>query len=84
MKFFGTDGIRGPYGGSVINEFTAYCLGKAIVEFLSQSGVSEGKILLGRDPRSSGESMLKACAGGIEEMGFSALDAGVVPTPCLA
>ncbi len=84
MKFFGTDGIRGPYGGGVINEFTAYCLGKAIVEFLAQSGVSEGKILLGRDPRSSGESMLKACAGGIEEMGFSALDAGVVPTPCLA
>ena len=36
-KYFGTDGVRGPYGGPLINEAFAERLGVAAAKWLSQT-----------------------------------------------
>jgi phosphoglucosamine mutase len=84
MKYFGTDGIRGPYGGSFLNENFAYSLGKALGAHLQANGKSERKILLGRDTRPSGESLLNAFSQGLRAQDFHPLDAGILPTPALS
>ena len=84
MKYFGTDGIRGPYGGSFLNENFAHSLGKALGAHLQAIGKSGQKILLGRDTRPSGESLLNAFSQGLRAQGFHPLDAGILPTPALS
>lgn len=83
-KIFGTDGIRGPYGTEKMNEDLAYSLGFSIGKYLEEEGLNNETILLGRDPRESGESLQKACASGIHQFGHQPLDVGIVPTPALA
>ena len=68
-KIFGTDGIRGPYGTKGMNEDLAYSLGFSIGKYLEEEGLNNASILLGRDPRESGESLQKACASGIHQFG---------------
>jgi phosphoglucosamine mutase len=84
MNYFGTDGIRGPYGGPVINENFARSLGGALGSHLITSEKGEQHILLGRDTRPSGESLQNAFAQGLQDHGFNPLDAGIIPTPALA
>ena len=84
MKYFGTDGIRGPYGGSFLNEHFAHSLGKALGTHLQATGESGQKVLLGRDTRPSGESLLNAFSQGLGELGCHPLDAGILPTPALS
>jgi len=84
MKYFGTDGIRGPYGGSFLNENFAHSLGKALGAHLQANGKSGQKVLLGRDTRPSGESLLSAFSQGLRAQGFHPLDAGILPTPALS
>jgi phosphoglucosamine mutase len=83
-SLFGTDGIRGHYGSEEINDRMAYRLGVAIGKHLRNHDILDGTVLLGRDPRSSGESLQKACSAGIKKEGFQPLDAGILPTPALA
>ena len=40
MKYFGTDGIRGPYGGDIINPHFAYLLGIALGKYLQEKNES--------------------------------------------
>jgi phosphoglucosamine mutase len=84
MKYFGTDGIRGPYGGSFLNENFAHSLGKALGAHLQATGKNGQKVLLGRDTRPSGESLLNAFSQGLGELGCHLLDAGILPTPALS
>ncbi len=84
LKYFGTDGIRGPYGGDIINENLAYSLGNALVLYLKKKGLVSGSILLGRDPRLSGEKLLNSAVEGIRQAGFHCMSAGILPTPALA
>ena len=84
MKYFGTDGIRGPYQGSFLNENFAHSLGKALGFHLQSHGKSGQKVLLGRDTRPSGESLLNAFSHGLRTQGFNPLDAGILPTPALS
>lgn len=83
LKYFGTDGIRGSYGGKIINEDFAFSLGKAIsVHF--QKRHHQTSFLLARDTRTSGESLLNALRCGLREMNSESEDLGVLPTPALA
>jgi len=91
--YFGTDGIRGPYGGPVINESFACRLGAAAGRWLSRGrppgapaeGPAASRLVpLGRDPRESGESLARALAAGLAAEGWTAVPLGVVPTPAVA
>jgi len=83
-KFFGTDGIRGKYNGSFLNDQFAFNIGQAVGSYLLQKHGKLGQILLGRDSRSSGEVLLKSCASGIQSTGATCYTAGIVPSPALA
>jgi phosphoglucosamine mutase len=84
-EYFGTDGVRGPYGGPVINEAFAERLGVAAGRFVSrQTHTGEQRVLLGRDTRASGQSLLHAVSSGLASVGVESAVLGVVPTPAVA
>jgi phosphoglucosamine mutase len=78
--YFGTDGVRGPYGGPVVNEEFAAQLGFAAAAWLKQ----KGRVFIGRDTRFSGESLEAAVAAGLSAAGATPISLGVVPTPAVA
>ena len=51
-NYFGTDGVRGPYGGPVVNEAFASRLAEAAGRWIG----GKGRVLIGRDTRGSGDS----------------------------
>ncbi|HWL17237.1 MAG TPA: phosphoglucosamine mutase [Opitutus sp.] len=79
-QYFGTDGVRGPYGGPVINEAFAERLGRAAAAWMPGGGT----VLIGRDTRSSGPALEKALARGLRAGGADPVSLGVVPTPAVA
>lgn len=79
-NYFGTDGVRGPYGGPVVNESFAARLGEAAGRWIG----GRGRVLIGRDTRASGESLMKAVAAGLVAAGLEPVSLGVVPTPAVA
>lgn len=79
-KYFGTDGVRGPYGGPLINEAFAERLGLAAARWMRGGG----KVLIGRDTRASGISLERAIARGLVAGGAQPWTLGVVPTPAVA
>jgi phosphoglucosamine mutase len=79
-QYFGTDGVRGPYGGPVINETFAERLGFAVASWLPR----KGRVLIGRDTRASGESLERAIARGLRRAKAEPVSLGVVPTPAVA
>jgi phosphoglucosamine mutase len=79
-KYFGTDGVRGPYGGPVVNEVFAERLGFAAAVWLGK----KGRVLIGRDTRFSGASLELAVARGLQGGGAEAISLGVAPTPAVA
>jgi phosphoglucosamine mutase len=76
-RYFGTDGIRGPYGGPIVNESFAARLGAAVGRWSRGKGVA----LIGRDTRFSGESLALALAEGLRLSGLEPRLLGVIPTP---
>ena len=79
-KCFGTDGVRGPVGGSLINpEFVAR-LGIAAGRWSGSRGVA----LIGRDTRRSGQALELALAAGLRAAGLETLSLGILPTPAVA
>lgn len=78
--YFGTDGVRGPYGGPVVNEAFASRLGEAAGRWIG----GKGRVLIGRDTRGSGASLVKAVAAGLAAAGLEPVSLGVVPTPAVA
>jgi phosphoglucosamine mutase len=88
-KYFGTDGVRGPYGGPVVNAGFAWQLGAATGRWLEASGKGDsvkGKpvVLIGRDTRWSGPALEAAVTAGLVSEGFTPVSLGVIPTPALA
>jgi phosphoglucosamine mutase len=79
-KYFGTDGVRGPYGGPLINETFAERLGLAAARWMRGGG----KVLIGRDTRASGVALEHAIARGLVAGGAQPWTLGVVPTPAVA
>ncbi len=79
-SYFGTDGVRGPYGGPLINEVFAERLGFAAAAWLAK----KGRVFIGRDTRSSGASLEAAVARGLRAGGAEPVSLGIVPTPAVA
>lgn len=79
-KYFGTDGVRGPYGGPLINEEFAARLGFAVAAWLKK----KGRVLIGRDTRFSGVALAAAIARGLRAGGAEPVSLGVVPTPAVS
>jgi phosphoglucosamine mutase len=83
-RYFGTDGVRGAYGGPVVNEAFFSRLGAAAARWAGSPGRGAAKVVIGRDTRSSGESLANAFASGLRSQGASAFLLGVVPTPAVS
>lgn len=86
-NYFGTDGVRGPYGGPVVNEEFAARLGFAAGAWLKNAGnrnADTGNVLIGRDPRFSGAVLEAAVARGLRAAGLAPVSLGVLPTPAVA
>ncbi len=81
-NLFGTDGIRG-VANEKVTALMAYNLGKALAIHLLRTAKYK-VVLVGRDTRVSGEMIFSALSAGLNEMGFSVLTTGVLPTPALS
>ncbi|WP_299262343.1 phosphoglucosamine mutase [Halorientalis sp.] len=73
---FGTSGIRGPVGQTVTADL-ALSVGRAL-------GVETDRVVVGRDPRESGELLTDALTAGLCESGTDVLDLGLAATPTVA
>ena len=83
-KYFGTDGIRGPYGGPLLNETFARRLGVAAARLVRGVNPAGGLVLIGRDTRASGAALTRALAAGLMEGGLRPVELGVIPTPAVS
>jgi phosphoglucosamine mutase len=85
-RYFGTDGVRGGYGGDLINEsFVARLVAAAVRWSASHRGQgTKPTVLIGRDTRSSGVSLETAVIDGVLAAGGTPLPLGVLPTPAVA
>jgi phosphoglucosamine mutase len=84
-KYFGTDGIRGAFGGELINLDFAYRFGSALGRYLAkQKPGPHLTVVIGRDTRLSGSELSDALMQGLNGHGVSVHDLGVVPTPAVA
>ena len=81
-KLFGTDGIRGLANRELTAEL-ALKVGRAGAKFLITEG-SRGRIIIGRDPRPSGDFLKNALSAGILSSGHDVIDAGIITTPAVA
>lgn len=81
-KYFGTDGVRGKIGDSVINPEFVLKLGWALGCVLSQQG--RGKVLIGKDTRISGYMLESALEAGLSAAGIDSHLLGPMPTPAVA
>ena len=82
-RLFGTDGIRGVANAELTPEFTVG-LGRALVRTLREEGHARPQIVVGRDPRASGEMLEAALVAGITSAGGDVSAVGVLPTPAVA
>ncbi len=84
-RYFGTDGVRGAFGGPLINEVFAEKLAVAAGRFASRGSVGGPlRAFVGRDTRASGQPLVLAVASGLSAMGLECRLLGVVPTPAVA
>ncbi len=78
-KIFGTFGVRGVYP-DFLNEEFAMKMGRAFGTFLR--GYEENpRVVVGRDSRRSGESLMLAFIAGLLSSGVDVIDVGLLPTP---
>lgn len=73
-KYFGTNGIRGTF--EVLNPLLALKASQAIGDYFNC-----GNVLVGRDHRLTSPTLHKAVLSGLESVGCSVTDLGVVTTP---
>lgn len=85
-RLFGTDGVRG-LANRDITANLALSIGAAAARILGEQARSQGRrprVLVGRDPRQSGDFLSAAVTAGLASAGADAEDLGVVPTPAVA
>ncbi len=81
-KYFGTDGIRGEVGSSVINPELVLKLGWAVGRVLANH--HHKKVLIGKDTRVSGYMLESALESGLSAAGVDVRLLGPMPTPAVA
>jgi phosphomannomutase / phosphoglucomutase len=75
-RLFGTNGVRGIIG----SDFTpglVFTIGEAL------GRMRKGRIAVGRDTRTSGETLIRAMKAGLRAAGCDVIDCGTLPTPAL-
>lgn len=82
-KYFGTDGIRGKVGQSVINPDFALRLAHAVGRVLKRTQ-ERPAVLIGKDTRISGYMLEAAMEAGFNAAGVDVLLLGPLPTPGVA
>jgi phosphoglucosamine mutase len=82
MALFGTSGVRGPVGDEVTAAL-ALDVGRAVGADLAARGDPQ-RVVVGRDPRESGELLVDALAAGLRETGADVVDVGIAATPTVA
>ena len=75
---FGTDGVRAR-ADTVLTESVVRALGRAAAGHLGAD-----RVVIGHDPRESGEALSRALAEGFLEGGVDVRQLGMVPTPAVA
>lgn len=81
-KFFGTDGIRGKVGDSIMTPMLALKLGWAAGKVLARHGTHT--VLMGKDTRISGYLFESAMEAGLVSAGVHVRLLGPMPTPAVA
>jgi phosphoglucosamine mutase len=74
---FGTSGVRGPVGDAVTAE-TALSVGRAL------GTTGRDRVVVGRDPRTSGPLLADALSAGLRETGADVVRLGLAATPTVA
>ncbi len=82
-RLFGTDGVRGLANAELTPEL-ALALGRAAVGALDDERPGRPLVIVGRDPRASGQLLESALVAGILSAGGDAVLAGILPTPAIA
>ena len=86
MDFFGTDGIRDRAGQGRLSPENVVRVGRALgrlaVEFARDR--HPARVAIGRDPRPSGEGLVRRLTQALNTEGVDVVDLGVVPTPAVA
>jgi phosphoglucosamine mutase len=82
QKYFGTDGIRGRVGESLINPEFVLKLGWAAGTVLGQG--EGGRVLIGKDTRISGYMLESGLEAGLAAAGMDIHLLGPMPTPAIA
>lgn len=80
-KLFGTDGVRGIANKDLTPEL-ANRLAKAAAEIFIKG--NQGKVIIGKDTRISGDLLEAAMISGFLGMGVEVISLGVIPTPAVA
>jgi phosphomannomutase/phosphoglucomutase len=75
-QLFGTNGIRGVIGRDMVPGL-GFTIGAAF------GSMCKGRIAVGMDTRTSGESLLRALKAGLMATGCDIVDCGILPTPAL-
>lgn len=86
-KYFGTDGVRAVAGQFPLTEDFIKKLGYCALKELSPRAGKEHlkkQVVIARDTRLSGPSILQSLSEGIRAAGAQVLDMGVAPTPAVA
>ncbi len=81
-RYFGTDGIRGQVGKSLINAEFILKLGWAVGKVLARQHA--GTVLIGKDTRVSGYMIESALQAGLSAAGVNTELLGPMPTPAIA
>jgi len=79
---FGTDGVRG-VANADLSAYFAFRLGRVAGGLLA-GGAARPRVLIGRDPRLSGDLLQCALAAGLMSVGAEVTDLGVLPTAGVA
>lgn len=83
-EYFGTDGVRGRFGGPVVNPVFFRRLAFAAGKAMAVGGSALPTAAIGRDTRASGEALEAAVAEGLLAAGWNVSLLGVLPTPAVA
>lgn len=81
---FGTDGVRGEANTGLLSPNGGVGLGLAVSETLRRSTGTAPKLIIGRDPRRSGQMLESALIAGLTAAGASVDRIGIVPTPTVS
>lgn len=90
VKYFGTDGIRGPANGTVLRPDVLVRIGQAVGQVVAERMARQAQgghaptVVIGKDTRLSGYMIESALQSGFNSVGFTTLLLGPLPTPAVS